>query len=250
MICSNISQMIGFTCHPLSEDGHVAMIRTPFTFPDGDGIPVFVEKLGTQVRFFDDGGVLMHFRGKGVSLDDQRKTRFVKSLGEPNGVLLNETGELEIWARTENASVAFAKYMATMLALSNWELDQEGVATDMSLFLDEVAMCLRSWKSTASLGDGVEVVGVSGHVYKMDLQFDDSAVLAIGIHPASISSTAKKLLDIRGANANEGFKVLVVIDDRRDPVTARREGLVLDSVANVLMMTRLEERAHLGRLSN
>lgn len=250
MICSNLSQMIGFTCHPLSEDGHVAMIRTPFTFPDGDGIPVFVEKLGTQVRFFDDGGVLLHFRGKGVSLDDQRKTRFVRTLAEPNGVKLNETGELEIWARAENASVAFEKYMATMLALSNWELDQDGVATDMSLFLDEVAMCLRSWKSAASLRDGVEVVGVSGHVYKMDLQFDDSAVLAVGIHPASISSTAKKLLDIRGANENEGFKVLVVIDDRRDPVTARREGLVLDSVANVLMMTRLEERAHLGRLSN
>lgn len=250
MICSTISQLIGFTCHPLSEDGSVAMIQTPFAFPDGDGIPVFVEKLGAQVRFFDDGGVLMHFRGKGVSLNDQRKTRFVRSVSEPNGVALNETGELEIWAKSEDATVAFAKYMSTMLALSNWELDQEGVATDTSLFLDEVAMCLRAWKSAAPLSDGEEVVGISGHVYKMDLQFDDSAVLAVGTHPAAISSTAKKLLDIRGANENKGLKVLVVMDDRHDPDTARREGLVLDAVANVLMMTRLEERALLGRRSS
>jgi hypothetical protein len=250
MICSTISQMIGFTCHPLRDDGSVAMIQTPFAFPDGDGIPVFVEKVGAQVRFFDDGGVLMHFRGKGVSLDDQRKTRFVRSLGEPNGVVLNDMGELEIWASSGDATVAFAKYISTMLALSNWELNQEGVATDTSLFLDEVAMCLRAWKSTASLSDGQELVGVSGHVYKMDLQFDGGAVLAVGTHPASINSTAKKLLDIRGATANEGLKVLIVMDDRHDPDTARREGLVLDSVGNVLMMTRLEEHAHIGHRSN
>jgi hypothetical protein len=250
MICSNIAEMIGFACLPLSEDGSVAMIQTPFAFPDGDGIPVFVEKLGGQVRFFDDGGVLMHFRGKGVLLDDQRKTRFVRNLGEPNGVTLNEMGELEIWARSEEATVAFAKYISTVLALSNWEREQDGVATDTSLFLDEVAMYLRAWKSTAPLSVGEEIVGVSGHVYKMDLQFDGGAVLAVGTHPASISSTAKKLLDIRGATENAGLKVLIVMDDRHDPDTARREGLVLDSVGSVMMMTRLEASAQIGHLSN
>jgi hypothetical protein len=245
MICSSISDMIGFICHPLTDDGSVAMIDTPFAFPDGDEIPVFVEKISNQVRFFDDGGVIMHLLGRGVSLGDQRKTRFIKNLAEPNGVSLTDLGELEIWAKSEDAPIAFAKYMSTMLALSNWELDQNGASTDASLFLDEVAMCLRAWKSSAELCDGEEIAGVSGHVYKMDFQFDGGAVLAIGTHPASVNSAAKKLLDIRAATQNDGLKVLLVIDDRRDPDAARSEGLVLDSVSNVMMMTKLQRSSRM-----
>jgi hypothetical protein len=235
--------MIGFTCHPLTDDGSVAMIDTPFAFPDGDEIPVFVEKMSGQVRFFDDGGTIMHLLGRGVSLDDHRKTKFIKNLAEPNGVSLTEMGELEIWAKSEDAPIAFAKYMSTMLALSSWELDQNGVSTDASLFLDEVAMCLRAWKSSATLSDGKEFEGVSGHVYKMDFQLDGDAVLAIGTHPATVSATAKKLLDIRASTKNDKLKILLIIDDRRDADTAKSEGLILDSLSNVMMMTQLQRRA-------
>jgi hypothetical protein len=246
MICSSISAMLGFECHPLTDDGRVAMIDTPFAFPDGDEIPVFVEKLAGQVRFFDDGGVITHLLGRGISLDDHRKTRFIKNLAEPNGVSLTELGELEIWARLEDAPTAFGKYISTMLALSSWEAHQAGVATDTSLYLDEVAMCLKSWKSAVPLNDGQDVTGVSGHVYTMDFNFDGKAVLAIGTHPATVGSTAKKLLDIRAATQNDGLKILLIIDDRRDADVARSEGLILDSLSNVMMMTQLQRRAQVG----
>jgi hypothetical protein len=244
MICSKISEMIGFECHPLSDDGNVAMIDTPFVFSDGDGVPVFVEKIAGQVRFFDDGNIIMHFRGRGVTLEDNRQTRFLKNLAEPNGVRLNDMGELEIWARAEEAPAAFAKYMSTILAVCAWEVEQDGATTDTSLFLDEVTMCLRAWKPHASFKEGREYVGVSGHSYRMDLEFDGRAVLAIGTHPATVSSAAKKLLDIGAATGNSDLDVLVVIDDRQDPDLAKREGLVLESVASVLMMTRLERNAN------
>jgi hypothetical protein len=243
MICSSISELIGFECYPLTDDGSVAMIDTPFAFPDGDEIPVFVEKMAGQVRFFDDGGTIMHLLGRGVSLDDYRKTRSIKNLAELNGVSLTELGELEIWARQEDAPTAFAKYMTTMLALSSWEADQSGVSTDVSLFLDEVAMCLKAWKAAIPLRDGQEFIGVSGHVYKMDYEFDGGAVLAIGTHPATVSSTAKKLLDIRAASQNDDLKILLIIDDRRDADAAKSEGLILDSLSNVMMMTQLQRRA-------
>jgi hypothetical protein len=92
--------------------------------------------------------------------------------------------------------------------------------------------------------DGKEFAGVSGHVYKMDLEFDGRAVLAIGTHPAAVSAAAKKLLDIGAATSNANIDILVVIDDRQDAELAKREGLVLESVANVLMMTRLERNAN------
>ena len=96
MICSTLSGLIGFTCQPLNDDGSVAMIDTPFAFPDGDGIPVFVEKPQGRTRFFDDGATIMHLLGRGVVLDDHRKTRLMKDLAEPNGVALTDMGELEI----------------------------------------------------------------------------------------------------------------------------------------------------------
>ncbi|WP_182915928.1 DUF1828 domain-containing protein [Massilia cavernae] len=237
--------MIGFVCHPLNAEGSVAMIDTPFAFADGDGIPVFVEKIGSTVRFFDDGGVIMHLIGRGVSFDDHRRTRFLKNIAEPNGVQLNDSGELEIWSKSNEVQKAFAQYLTTVLAVTSWEKEQCGVSTDSSLLLDEVAIYLQAWKPSAVLADGKEISGVTGHVYKMDFQFDGSAVLAIGIHPASVSSTAKKLLDIRAATENEGLNILVVMDDRQDQDAARREGLVLDSVGKVMMMTKLQERSRI-----
>ncbi len=243
MICSSISEMIGFECHPLADDGSVAMIDTPFAFPDGDEIPVFIEKMAGHVRFFDDGATILHLLGRGVSLDDHRKTKFIRNLAEPNGVVLTDLGDLEIWARQEDAPIAFAKYISTMLALSSWETDQSGVSTDTSLFLDEVAMCLKAWKCSVPLHEGREFTGISGHVYKMDYEFDGGAVLAIGTHPATVSYTAKKLLDIRAESQNDALKILLVIDDRRDADAAKSQGLVLDSLSNVMMMTQLQRRA-------
>lgn len=243
MICSKISEMIGFECHPLSDDGSVAMIDTPFVFSDGDEMPVFVEKVAGQVRFFDDGNVILHFRGRGVSMDDKRQTRFLKNIAEPNGVQLNEMGELEIWSKAEAAPSAFAKYMATLLAVRAWEVGQEGVVTDTSLFLDEVTMCLRAWQPQASIRDGREYAGISGHTYKMDLEFDGRPVLAVGTHSAAVNSAAKKLLDVNAAARDSRPDVLVVMDDRHDPELAKREGLVLESVCTVMMMTKLERNA-------
>jgi hypothetical protein len=246
MICTNISEIIGLSCHPLSDDGNVAMIDTPFAFADGDSIPVFVEKAGGKVRFFDDGGAILHLRGRGVFLDDHRKTRFIKNLAEPNGVALSDMGELEIWSDSADAPAAFAKYVSTMLALVKWEHEQIGVGTDMSLLIDEVALCLRAWKPMAKISTHPEYAGISGHVYKLDFSFDGDAVIATGPHHAAVSTAAKKLLDIRALPANAGLKLIVVLDDRHDAAAARREGLNLDSVANVLMMSRLERNAAVG----
>lgn len=243
MICHRISELLGLSCHPLTDDGLVAMIDSPFKYPDGDNFPIFIEKLGPQIRFFDDGGALLHLLGRGISLDDHRKTKFVKNLAEPFQVKLNDAGELEIWATEANAPTAFANYMAAMLSLAKWEADQVGVSTDLSLFLDEVALYLKAWKPNSTIATGPEFVGISGHVYKLDFSVDRDAVLAITPHHASVSSAAKKLLDIRAVETYSNLKIIVVVDDRQDGEAAKREGRVLESVGNVMMMTALERQA-------
>jgi hypothetical protein len=246
MICSNFSETIGFTCHPLNDDGSVAAISTPFRFSDGEPFPIYVERDGKRVRFFDDGGVLLHLRGRGVRLNDQRNLKPIRAITEPVGVALNMLGELEIWSSVAEAPNGFSRYLAALMAVTSWERGLEGTATDMSLLLDEVESCLRMWKPHATLLLGEEFTGISGAHYKLDFSLDGQGVVAISPHPNTVSSTAKKLLDIRASTSNQSLEILIVIDDRRTEELAKREGLILDSLGNVMMMSRLETNARMG----
>lgn len=243
MNCTNISDLLGISCQPLNEDGSIAMIETSFTFDDGEAVPVFLEKNGGQVRFFDDGGTIMHFLGRGVRLDDHKRTRFIKSMAATNGVTLSEIGELEIWAPEDQAPAAFAKYIGTLMGLAGWEKDQTGVSTDTSLLVAEVAQCLHAWKPNVGITKSPEYTGVSGQSYELDFDFNGEAVIAISPHHNAVSAAIKKLLDIKSAPANAGLKVLAVIDDRYDSKAAKREGLIMDALATVWPMTRLEQQA-------
>lgn len=245
MICSNISTLLGIKCHPLNDDGSVAMLETPFQFEDGDSVPVFLERQGSKVRFFDDGNVILHFRGRGVSIENNRQTRFIRNLAEPNGVRLSDTGELEIWASAEEASAAFAKFMATLTQLTSWERDQIGLSTDTSLLIIEVAQCLRAWKPHVPLIERPKYIGVSGQEYHLDFDFDGEGVIAISPHHIAVNAAIKKLLDIKSRPEHSDLKVMAVLDDRYDSKTAKREGLIIDALASVWLMSKLEAKAGL-----
>ncbi|MGJ7506861.1 DUF1828 domain-containing protein [Variovorax sp. GT1P44] len=245
-VCSDLAAIIGVTCYPLSDDGSVAMLDTSFKFADGDDAPVYVEKAAGQVRFFDDGGVLLHFAGRGVRIDDYRNVKFIQNLGAPNGVKLNEAGELEVWANERGAPAAFANYVSTLVALTTWERDQEGVSTDMTLLIDEVEMCLRAISPDWLPSVHPEFVGVSGQVYQLDFDFKGKAVIAITPQKVTVSAAIRKLLDIKSKASNIGFDPLIVLDDRVDPDGAKSEGRVLDAVGRVWPMSRLEVAAQVG----
>lgn len=243
MICDKIQDILGLTCFPLNDEGSLAMISTPFTFEDGDGVPVYIEKVPGHVRFFDDGGVVMHFLGRGLTLDSGRKTRFLKTIAQHNGATFNEDGELEVWAPEAQANMAFAKYMATVLGLVSWEREQQGTSTDISFFIEEVAMCLKAWKPADELVEGPEFTGISGHAYRFDFQQGSDIVIAISPHPLSVSAALKKMVDVISAPFNQNISLTVVLDDRAQPDQAKSEGAVLGAVAGVLMMSKLEHLA-------
>lgn len=244
MICDQLQATLGISCHALNEEGSVAMISTPFTFDDGDGVPVFVESNQTHIRFFDDGDVLFHFMGRGMSFEDSRRTRFIKNIATTHNIDFTDNGELEVWVVKEQAADGFAKYMAAILDIVGWERDQRGVSTDTTLLVDEVVMCLQAWRQNALINRDPEYMGISGHAYKLDLTIDGEAVVAISPHPASVSAALKKMVDITSSPTNRGLVIKVVLDDRKHPEEAKSEGAILNAVAEVLMMSRLEKLAH------
>jgi hypothetical protein len=130
MINENVSQLLGFEYEPLDDDGSVGLIATPFLFEDGDGVPVYVEESDGKIRFFDDGEVILHFMGRGVPLDEEGDTDFIRELIAPTGASLNKKGEIEAWANASDAPEAFARYLSAVLTMVRWEHEQESLARE------------------------------------------------------------------------------------------------------------------------
>jgi hypothetical protein len=120
-----ISKMIGHSCHPLNDEGTIALIDIPFTFADGDDIPAYVEVDGGVLRFFDDGELFDHFYFRGLFREDEADTGVLSNIAASNGVSFTDALKIEIDAVPQDASAAFAKYMSAMLAFVSWEKSYE-----------------------------------------------------------------------------------------------------------------------------
>lgn len=124
MVNSNIPELLGLEYVPLKEDGSFGAINTPFIFEDGDPIPVYVEEFDGAIRFFDDGGVIWHFMGRGVPLDQEGDADFIRELIQPTGARLNDRGEVEALGPVEQAPNTFARYLSALLTIVRWEYEQ------------------------------------------------------------------------------------------------------------------------------
>lgn len=249
MICNDISSILGFTCHPLNEDGSVALIDTPFTFEDGDDLPVFVEKVGQSVRFFDDNEVVFHFLGRGLGdSSGGLRTKFIKNAITPYGLSLNDSNVIEIWASQNQSKEAFARYISGLLAIVGWEHDNQGVGIDSSYFVEEVALYLAAWKKGLKVNPSPAFTGMSKSEYKLDFEVGGEAVIAIRPHPYSVGNALRKMVDIAGLNPDVKFRV--VIDDRSDAEAARTQGVILSSMATITPMTTLQELSQASEAIN
>lgn len=238
MICNNLSLLLGYECHPLNEDGSVSLIKTSFTFNDGEAIPVFVEKIGAQVRFFDDNETVFHFLGRGLGdAEGGLKTRFIKKAIAPFGLTLNEDNVIETWAKDEDSGQAFARYIGGLLAIAQWERESEGTSPDESYLVEEVAMHLMAWKGKDHVKPGPKFTGMSKTEYTLDFLVDSEAVLAIKPNPLSVGSALKKMVDIAGNDPRIRFRVIV--EDRDSPEAASTQGIILSSMATVTPLTKL-----------
>lgn len=124
MINPNISELIGFEYLALDDHGAFGAINTPFEFEDGDPVPVYLEEIDGEIRFFDDGGVIMHFAGIGVPVDEKGEADFIRNAIAPSGARLNEMGEVEARGPAAHSPAIFARYISAILAMVRWEQER------------------------------------------------------------------------------------------------------------------------------
>lgn len=121
MINSNVSKLLGFTCHYLNDEGTLAAIDTPFVFEDQDPLPLYIEEIGQKIRVFDERGVVEHFDDIGLTMNSWADTKFIEDVARLHGLTLNDAGELEIWANDRTLPEAIARYLAALLEIVCWE---------------------------------------------------------------------------------------------------------------------------------
>lgn len=222
------------------------MIETPFSFADEDGLVLFVEKIGEKYRFFDDGGIVMHFANRGVSLSSGRSLRFVTNACTVNGAIFNDHGEIETWSQANDPAEGFARIVGTIHDLFAWERDHADTSTDISVLIEDVALCLRAIKPTAEIKKHPQLSGLSKQTHVFDFSWDDTIVSAISPHHAAVGGLLRKLIDVKGSPHHQSLNTLVVIDDRVDEAAATREAAVVSGVSTVIGMKALQEKASFG----
>ena len=117
---SNLANMFADSYQVFDDDENLVSVGTALAFWDEDVFALYVERVGSRLRFFDDGLVMMHMYGSGIDFDNKNLTQSVAMIAEPEGVTLNGA-DLEIWAESSNVAGAFSRYMSAILALMEWE---------------------------------------------------------------------------------------------------------------------------------
>lgn len=247
MICKQLTSILGFKCYPLSEAGDVVLIDSPLQFKDGDPLPIYLEVIGDQYRFFDDGETIAHFLNRGAS-SSAMLIRSIRNIIEKNGLFLSDDGVVQVLVNKNSTDIAFSHYISAMISISKWEEDNIGRAIDLFLLAEEVQMCFKAAYPNVEQRESGEYFGISGHAYKFDFIQGEDGVLSVTTHPNSISTALKKILDI---NNNNDISTLVVIDDRNDRIEANNQSKLLSAAASkVMLMTDLENLASSSRTMN
>lgn len=235
MICKNLLQMTGFACQPISEQGDLARISTPFCFADGDPVPVYVQSFANDVhRFFDDGQTMLHFIGRGMHLNNGHKLRFLVKIAQKHGATMNDDGVLELISKSGSPSHAFAKYITCVVAIAQWEQEHEGLDANGAAFADEVVHALLSLhpEHSKTLIQRPTYLGSSGKRHELDFGLDGKGYIAVKPSQQSAAPALYKLVDIINRQTNADEQLIVVIDDRYDKDAAKNTKQVFRSIAS------------------
>lgn len=244
MICDHITDSLGFACSALNETGTVAHVATPFKFSDGDPVPVYLEVTEQHVRFFDDGEVFLHFRGRGLQLGNRNQAKFIIKAAERHGAVYSDDWILQSQGPDSNIQEAFRIYMNALHDICAWEMENEGVAQDSEMLVEEAVMAFLAAKPDAEIVRDPSFTGVSGKKRTLSLMVDGTAVAVTGTHHAAISAALMSMVDIRQSAQNQGGAFLFLIEDRNNPERARQDATVLQAAAPVQLMSNLQQSGH------
>lgn len=244
MKCSWLTKNVGFDCLPLrSINGDEGLeIGTPHSFLDGTAIVVYAVRQNEHILFTDNGDTVAHLSASGLALGPARLAKLRERV-KPHGLTLTKEGDFRSIATEMKAGNAFAKFMAGLLNVTEWEREIAGLDDDTSSLADEAEHYLREWRPDAVFVRSPSLRGLSRKEHTFDFLVGNEFIDVITANHTSTGAAMRKIGDLKNSPFLEGREIRVIVDDRRDHQKALAEKNILGSMAKAMMMSKLIQLA-------
>lgn len=239
MSCSNLLETLGYACREVG--GGTILVQTPFTFSDGELIHFYLQESEGSVLVHDNADTLSHLAGIGWDVSTRKRWLGIRSAISSFGFNLEDSGV--IMARDVSASKQqlIARYVASLLAVSELEREYLGLSDGQIEFVEEVEACLRVIYQTSDLKFNPSAIGHSGKSHTFHFSVDGKLVDAMRPNGRSTGALLRKVLDVANTGADKQF--MVVVDDREDEERAKAETDILSTTVSVMQFSALEKQA-------
>lgn len=240
MNCQILPELLGYHCTARTAGAlHGLEIAAPMCFRDGRPVVFYVIEDGERITITDDGATLFHLANTGLPFEDRRAWRPIRDRAERWGAQIADDGSIETIALRQQAPVAFARFMAAMSAIIDWERDNQGLPQEAAWLADEAEIYLRAWKPQATVERDREVCGITGRPYRFDFYLDGELIDVITPKANAVGAILRKAADVSRAPGMEAVRLLAIVDDRRDQERAKQEIEILGSQVRAMPMSRL-----------
>lgn len=234
-------ELTGMQCHDLSGNGSIWLISTAHQFADGDYIPVYAEKKGGQITFFDDYEVFNHLDGRGYPVHDARRMKPLWNVLEKDGLTVDD-GCIKLTGDMKDAQELFSRFLGAMVHVVDWEKERENIPAQIVSLSDEVYHYLTAWKPESTVKVKTDVSGISGTRYSFNYTFDGMPVMSIKPGANAIASAIKKLLDMK-TNPDTKVDLFAVVNDGKETANIQRDVQIIQTVAKTIRLSRLMSNA-------
>lgn len=232
---------------PSTQGGVALEVDTPFSFCDGEPVSLYVLQHGDSIIVSDNGDTIAHLMGAGLQMTHKRSWGVIRSRIEHHNLMLTDEGEIKTLGSRSHASSVLSQYLAGIMAIVDYERQSLAAPTDANVLADEVEMLFRAWRPGDDVIRNPQVPGISRRKHAFDFQIGRTLVDAVAPNAAAIGGVMRKAGDVCSSPHLNGLEVMVVIDDRDDPVAAHMEKDITTALVKTMLLTDLEHVAHRHR---
>lgn len=243
--CDWATALTRYDCRPVKGlHGESALeIATPFSLPGGAPLVLYIVEHGTHVLISDNGDTLFHLAGIGIDVSHGMRLRGLRELVGPYGITLDTKGDLRALVLPAQAPYHFARAVTGLIAVAAWAAEQVDAEIEEVDLISEAIPYIVARDPEAELVRWQKVKGATSTTYSFDVRHGRDLIDVIGPAAQSTGGVLRKVADVQNGPFLNGWRPLIIVDDRKHPVKARHEIGILGGITRAQSFTKLMESA-------
>jgi hypothetical protein len=244
--CTWASALTKYDCRQVNGlDGNVGLeIGTPFSMPGGAAINLYLMPLDKHVLISDNGDTLMHLSGMGIDVWNPSRMRSLREMILPYGLTLSDSGDFKMISTEAGAVSKFATTITALLTVNHWAMGQLNVESKGYDLAAEAEPYIVARNPNLPIKLNPKVRGASASEHTFNFLHGNELIDVITPYPVSTGMELRKIGDVSNGPFLEGKSLLVIIDDRFEPLRAQSELAMLGATVRAQTFSSLIHTVH------